>query len=91
MTKFDVVDSVNGLKAIKITEGKFKDVSYVYGGVAVEESEDGNNATLGYSYDLLAGDPSHSIEEFEKLTGDILVNILEEQLDKNEVVYTGGQ
>ena len=78
-----------GVCPIQITDGKFSGITFAYGRVAVEEIEDA--AKLSFVYDVFEGEiDKNSTEEFEKLTGDILKDILIEQLDSNEVIYTGG-
>ena len=91
MTKFYKICEVsaNGVCPIQITRGKFNGIKYAYGRVAIEELED--NAKLSFEYDIFDGVvDENSIEEFKKMTGDILKDILIEQLDSNEVIYTGG-
>lgn len=87
---YKICDSTeNGICPIEITNGKFKGIKYAYGRVAVEELKD--TAKLSFEYDIFEGDITESTtEEFKKLTGDILLDILNEQLKNNEVIYTGG-
>ena len=86
-TKIRVLsESINGFNVIEIAEGKYKDVKYVYGSVEFKEQE--NNAIVSFDYELQG---EYKIDEdFTQVIGDILMELLEEQLEKNEVVFRGG-
>jgi len=82
---------VDGFQVLEMTQGEFIGVQWVYGGIKVNENED-DTATLSYDYDIKS---DHQLteeqkEKFGKLTGDILITILEKQLENNEAIYTGG-
>ena len=79
---FDFTDENEAVKTgIKILEGKYKDVSYSYGLVSAEEVEETNEAKLSFQYMLLTSplykfDELRIDEEFRKLMGDILSDII---------------
>jgi len=90
MPNYEVIDkSINGFSPIKIIDGEFKDIEFCYGSVAIEEDQEKDCATLKFDYTILTGEPKN-VDGFQETIGDILKNILEEQLTKNEVVYAGG-
>jgi len=83
----ELLNDVNGFRVIRIKQGPFKDVDYVYGGVAIEEGED--IATIRFDYTIING----VIEDnsaFKQLAGDILVAMIDKQLLDNNVIYSGG-
>ena len=73
---------------IKITEGKFKDVIYHYGRVAfAPESEKLPDGRLPMKFDYtIRKNPTNEVlldnKEFIDYIGDILIELLEEQLKK---------
>ena len=72
-----------------IREGKFKDVIYNYGKVSVNHTEENDDGSLPFRFeyniiDNASIDREEFGEEFFTLIGDILVDIIEEQLkEKN--------
>lgn len=77
---------------IGLTEkaGKYQGVVYRYGEVKVNEDEKNDSATLQFEWDMLDsnGLPKEMIgDDFFKLIGDILQDIITEQLDRNELQY----
>lgn len=92
MSNYEVTQKVthDGFHILKLIEGKFAGVEYSYSKVAFEEGED--DAKLVFDYEVYDG---HQIsekmaDEFSNTIGDILVQILKEQVEKNDVVYSGG-
>ena len=79
--------SINGSQIIRIKQGEFEGIEYVYGAVSFEEL--GDKVKLHFVYDLVSGCPSDE-SRFHNLTGDILVSILDRQLLNNDVVYHNG-
>lgn len=95
MIKFkDVAEAlestINGFSVIRIKTGKFEGIEFTYGSVYLKEDEAKENATIQFEYNLVKGEPDN-VEEFNKLTGDLLISILEEQLNNGEVIYHGGK
>ena len=77
--------------SIMIKDGKFKDVIYNYGKVSIPEEDNLNDdGTLPFSFEYTiidnVGIPRENFgEDFFTLIGDILVNIINEQSEKNDV------
>jgi len=77
--------------SIKISEGKFADVRYVLGKTELIENKENDNLTLKYHYDIIESKVEDSdIPEFEKLIGDILMQMLSDGVKNNDLVYSGG-
>ena len=68
-----------------ITEGKFKDVIYNYGKVSINDKEENNDGSLPFRFEYTIIDNAllqreEFGEEFFILIGDILVDIIDDQL-----------
>ena len=78
--------------AIAIEEGKYKGVIYKYGKVTVGDKENSEGTLpFRFEYDIL--DPygleqKDFGEEFFTLIGDILVDIIDDQLKEDSLEYT---
>jgi len=77
--------------SIMIKDGKFKDVIYNYGKVSMPEEEDENgNMPFRFEYNIIdnVGISREEFgEEFFILLGDILVDIIDDQLKENNLEY----
>lgn len=87
-----VENKENTWTGIGLTEkaGKYQGVVYKYGKVDIKEDEENDSATLQFEWDMLDsnGLPKEMIgEDFFQLIGDILQDIILEQLDKDELQY----
>ena len=78
-----------GLYHILLTEGEYKGIIYTYGRVRLLEDED--VLRIQFEYDIHEN-PVGKLDpiQFRNHIGDILVEMLEENLLKNNLVYTGG-
>ena len=80
--------------SIMIKDGKFKDVIYNYGKVSIPEEDNLNeDGTLPFrfEYNIIdnVGIPREEFgEEFFVLIGDILVEIIDEQLEEENLEYS---
>ena len=78
--------------SVMIKDGKFKDVIYNYGKVSLPEEEDENgNMPFRFEYNIIdnVGIPREEFgEEFFTLIGDILVEIIDEQLEEENLEYS---
>ncbi len=80
--------------SIMIKDGKFKDVIYNYGKVSIPEEDNLNeDGTLPFrfEYNIIdnVGIPREEFgEEFFTLIGDILVEIIDEQLEEENLEYS---
>ena len=75
-----------------ITEGKFKDVIYNYGKVSVNSEKENNDGTLPFRFEYTIIDNAllqreEFGEEFFTLIGDILVDIIDDQLKEKNLEY----
>ncbi len=78
--------------SVMIKDGKFKDVIYKYGKVSIGEEEDEKgNMPFRFEYNIIdnVGIPREEFgEEFFVLIGDILVEIIDEQLEEENLEYS---
>ena len=67
---------------IKLTEDKYKDIIYKYGNVGFKEVEDKEKLSVIFDYNILKNpnDIDVDTEEFINYIGDILIDLVEEQL-----------
>jgi len=75
---------------LRESAGKYQGVVYRYGEVKILEDENNENATLQFEWDVLDsnGLPKEMMgEDFFKLIGDILVDIIEQQLEEGDLQY----
>ena len=79
--------------SIMVTQGKYEGIIYQYGKVSIPESEDENgNMPLSFKYNIIdySGHNQEDLEssvEFKNTLGDILVEILDEQLEADNLEY----
>jgi len=79
--------------SIMLTNGEYEGVIYQYGKVSVPEEEDENgNMPLSFKYNVLDynghnEEDLESSDDFRNTLGDILVEILDEQLEANNFEY----
>jgi hypothetical protein len=70
--------------SLKILDGKYKDVVYTYGVVSIKEAEDQSNATVKFDFRIeesIKHEDLDADKKFKNLIGDILVNIIENQIE----------
>ena len=88
MKNYELLEETqDGKILIKLTSGDFSGIIFSYGGVSFEDM--GDHAVMHFDYDVVNSE-SYDKEAFGKYVGDILMDIISEQLAKNEIVYTGG-
>ena len=78
------------MQCIGIKKGKYHGVVYKYGKVTLGEENDDGNLPFRFEYDILDNNliPREEFnEEFFRLSGDILVDIIDTQKDLN-IGYT---
>jgi hypothetical protein len=74
--------------AIRDFESQFNDVVFNFGAV---EFPDENEPILRFDYNIIEGDvKANKKKEFEQTIGDILVELIEQALKKQELIYRGG-
>jgi hypothetical protein len=73
--------------AIQLEDHKYSEIRFTIGKVSFNE----DNYTLKYHYDIIE---NNSIDfdkiEFEQAIGDLIMQMLEEGVQKNDLIYTGG-
>jgi len=85
-----VTDKDDNWTCIGITGGKYDGVVYKYGEVNFVEEKDSDQMKLQFEWDIVDsnGLPKEMLgEDFFSLIGDVLVDILEEQLQNGELEY----
>ena len=89
---YQLVESNNiEFYGVKLLTGKWKDVVYIYGQVKIKESPELDIATLAFTYDIQESGQFEEDEligdiDFRNYIGGILQNIMEESLEKGEVI-----
>ena len=79
--------------SIMLTNGEYEGVIYQYGKVSVPEGEDENgNMPLSFKYNIVDynghdEEDLESSQDFKNALGDILVEILDEQLEASNFEY----
>ena len=87
--EFELLDEdFFGNQLIKLTSKEYSGIIYTYGQVRLVEEDDG--LRVQFNYDIHENPIGVLDENFKNHIGQILIDILDEQLNKNQVVYTGG-
>jgi hypothetical protein len=93
-----VQSKTTGLDAIKLLEEPYSGIIFTYGKVSFDVDETSDQLKIKFDYDILY-DPFESPnnerggfveEEFQQYIGDLLQELLHEEIAKNNVTYTGG-
>lgn len=71
---------------VKLIDGPFAGIMYKYGKVELIEEDD--QLRMVFEYDTDTGQQLD--KDFNDYIGDILVQMIEEGLEKHSIVYTGG-
>jgi hypothetical protein len=93
MIKFRLTGKdINGQVELELLDEPFDNITFYYDGTsfADEENEDGS-LTLSFQYILTGQKTPTNIKLFNQTLGDLLMQVLEEQIARNEVIYHGGQ
>jgi hypothetical protein len=82
-----VEDAQPGRTGFRITQGEFKDISFVFNRVKFEptNNEDGTKTCL-FDYDLIEGEVARDNRDFMNLIGDILIHELDISLNEGGLV-----
>ena len=90
MIEFEEVGTLpNGQIKLKFTNTSFDDIIFVLGKVSFEEQgEDG--LILHYEYDVLEHTKPYEKNDLDKLMGGFVMQMLEQGVQENNLVYTGG-
>ena len=73
--------------AVEISGGEFDGTIFSYGKVEFPEPDEPN---LSFNYTVHHSDVDTTNEKFKNTIGDILVEMIEESLKKNDTVFAGG-
>ena len=86
---FVVVENRNtGHDALKLTSGPYRGIIFSYGKVSFDEQ--GDTCKLNFEYEVHENHMEYDQTEFETYIGDLLQFIIMDQLQKNNITYTGG-
>ena len=78
----------NGQNKLKFTNTNFNDIIFVLGKVSFDELDDG--VKLNYEYNVLEHTKEHNKQELDKLVGDFVMQLLDDGVKDNSLIYTGG-
>lgn len=78
-----------GHDAIKLTSGPYSGIIYSYGKVSFDEQDDGT-CKLNFEYEVHENHLEYDKVEFEHYIGDLLQFIMMDELQRNNITYTGG-
>lgn len=81
---------INNNVELEMLDEPFNGVTFYYEGMkfADQENEDGS-INMSFDYTITSEKPKDELS-FQKTLGDLIIQILEEQIAKGEVVYNGG-
>ena len=87
---FVVLESAStGAYRLKLTTGPYAGIIFSYGGVRFDEQ--GDTCKLHFEYEVHEDEGvTYVTSELENYLGDLLQFIIVDQLQKNEITYTGG-
>ena len=75
---------------IKILEGKYEGIIYKYNNVKLSQTENADGELpLKFTYDIMANPNKEDIKstDFRNYIGDILVEVMEEQLKDGKIIF----
>lgn len=76
-------------EVVQLIDGPYTGVQYQYGRVQFVPDEQKDILNLKFDYEILSGEVQ-DIAEFQTYIGDLLLEIIEDHVANNNVVYTGG-
>jgi hypothetical protein len=77
---------------IKILEGQYENIIYKYNKVKISETENENGELpLQFTYDIMANPNDKDINstDFRNFIGDILIEVMEQQLKEGKLEFDG--
>ena len=90
VVKYSHVDK-NDFIATRIDEGKYEGLVYQVGRIQFGEPDDAGQRAMRFKYEILENKEDITIEnDFLSVVGDIIVEQIEEKLEKGEMVYANG-
>lgn len=88
MIKHEVLVDKDNVAYIHLLEGEYKGVNFNFGKVSFQEEGDG--MIMSFEYDLRENATVDDTTKFEKTIGDLLLEIIEQNLRNNDILYKGG-
>jgi len=93
--KFEITEtsSEDGFYKIRLGDGNFAGIEYSYSGVSIGEHPDkSGDGLMTFEYNIHSGGSiaTEDKDKFGEIIGDVLLQILEDQLSKEAVVFAGG-
>ena len=80
----------NGQLEIELQDDPYNGVTFYYESMKFGDENDDGSVTMTFDYQITSNNPPKKLKEFEQYIGDLIIQILEEQIKHNEVVYKGG-
>ena len=93
MKQYEVLEKANaaGFQIIRIIDGVYAGIEYAYNRVSFEEEAEGPMCSFDYDvYVDVEKLAENDKAAFGQFIANILFEIMQEQLARNEVVYAGG-
>jgi hypothetical protein len=78
-----------GHDAIKLTSGPYEGIIFSYGKVSFDEQED-ETCKLNFEYEVHDNHIEYIKPDFEFYIGELLQFIIMDELERNNITYTGG-
>lgn len=79
----------DNIYSVKLITGEYSGVKYNYNKCSVEEKN--NTAILHFDYNIIENiNKKYNIKDFEKYIGDILVYLIENYIQEEKLIYSGG-
>lgn len=78
-------------EVIQLVEGPYSGITYKYGGVKLTPDYEADTLKLKFDYEMVHGSPPEDVVEFHNYIGDILQELIIEQLGAHQIVYAGGK
>lgn len=89
--EFDIVGYLpNGAHKLKFTSEEFNDIIFTIGKVSFVETDNGHSTTLQFQYDVLEHNGPFEKDLLDAAVGDLVMQLLDEGVADNSLVYTGG-
>jgi hypothetical protein len=73
---------------IQLIDGPYMGITYQYGRTTLKEGD--GFVTLSFEYSIIHGDEPTDVDKFKTYIGDILVELIHQQLSTNDLIYVGG-
>lgn len=90
MIEFEEVGTLpNGQVKLKFTNTSHDDIIFVLGKVSFEEQGEAG-LVLHYEYDVVEHTKQYEKNDLDKLMGDFIMQMLDQGVKENNLVYTGG-